>query len=230
MFLEAWCMTDRIRVVLADDHRFFRDGVRLVFNGTTDIEVVGDAATGEEAVTQTEAAQPDVVVMDVSMPGVNGIEATRRILQSVPNVQVVVLTMHEDDDLVFAAMRAGARGYLLKNTSPDELLRAVRAVSNGEAIFGPAIARRMIEYFARPRAVDPKPSFPGLTERERDVLDLIAAGHNNEAIAAQLVLSMKTVRNYVSNIMTKLQVSDRAQAIVRARQAGLGGELLQERP
>ncbi len=215
-------MTTPIRVVLADDHRFFRDGVRLVLDAAPDIEVVGEAATGEEAVAQTEAAQPDVVVMDVSMPGTNGIDATRRILHSLPSLQVLVLTMHEDDDLVFAAMRAGARGYLLKNTSPDELLRAVRAVSNGEAIFGPAIARRMVEYFAHPRALVTEPLFPDLTERERDVLDLIAAGHNNELIAEQLVLSVKTVRNYVSNIMSKLQVADRAQAIVRARQAGFG--------
>ncbi len=215
-------MTRPIRVVLADDHRFFRDGVRLVLDAAPDIEVVGEAETGEEAIARTEAIQPDAVVMDVSMPGVNGIEATRRLLRSQPNLQVLVLTMHEDDDLVFAAMRAGARGYLLKNTSPDELLRAIRAVANGEAIFGPAIARRLVEYFARPRAVIPAPMFPDLTERERDVLDLIAKGQNNEAIAAQLVLSMKTVRNYVSSILSKLQVADRSQAIVRARDAGLG--------
>ena len=152
-------MTRPIRVVLADDHRFFRDGVRLVLDAAPDIEVVGEAETGEEAIARTEATQPDAVVMDVSMPGVNGIEATRRLLRSQPNLQVLVLTMHEDDDLVFAAMRAGARGYLLKNTSPDELLRAIRAVANGEAIFGPAIARRLVEYFARPRAVIPAPMF-----------------------------------------------------------------------
>ncbi|TMF89347.1 MAG: response regulator transcription factor [Chloroflexi bacterium] len=215
-------MTRPIRVVLADDHRFFRDGVRLVLDAAPDIEVVGEAETGEEAIARTEATQPDAVVMDVSMPGVNGIEATRRLLRSQPNLQVLVLTMHEDDDLVFAAMRAGARGYLLKNTSPDELLRAIRAVANGEAIFGPAIARRLVDYFARPLAVIPAPMFPDLTERERDVLDLIAKGQNNEAIAAQLVLSMKTVRNYVSSILSKLQVADRSQAIVRARDAGLG--------
>ena len=215
-------MTRPIRVVLADDHRFFRDGVRLVLDAAPDIEVVGEAETGEEAIARTEAIQADAVVMDVSMPGVNGIEATRRLLRSQPNLQVLVLTMHEDDDLVFAAMRAGARGYLLKNTSPDELLRAIRAVANGEAIFGPAIARRLVEYFARPRSVIPAPMFPDLTERERDVLDLIAKGQKNEAIAAQLVLSMKTVRNYVSSILSKLQVADRSQAIVRARDAGLG--------
>jgi len=215
-------VTRPIRVVLADDHRFFRDGVRLVLDAAPDIEVVGEAETGEEAIARTEAIKPDAIVMDVSMPGVNGIEATRRLLRSQPNLQVLVLTMHEDDDLVFAAMRAGARGYLLKNTSPDELLRAIRAVANGEAIFGPAIARRLVDYFARPLAVIPAPMFPDLTERERDVLDLIAKGQNNEAIAAQLVLSMKTVRNYVSSILSKLQVADRSQAIVRARDAGLG--------
>jgi DNA-binding NarL/FixJ family response regulator len=215
-------MSDAIRVVLADDHQFFRDGVRLVLQAAPDIEVVGEASTGEEAIAQGEATRPDVVVMDVSMPGVNGIEATRRLLQTRPDLNVLVLTMHEDDDMVFAAMRAGARGYLLKNTSPDELLRAIRAVCSGEAIFGRAIARRLVQYFALPRTVVPAPLFPDLTEREREILDLIAAGHSNESIAKQLVLSMKTVRNYVSSILSKLQVADRSQAIVRGREAGLG--------
>ena len=211
-----------IRVVLADDHQFFRDGVRLVVDAASDIEVIGEAASGEEAIRVADATQPDVLVMDVSMPGINGIEATRRVLDAHPDLNVLVLTMHEDDDMVFAAMRAGARGYLLKNTSPDELLRAIRAVCSGEAIFGRAIARRLVQYFALPRSVVPPALFPDLTEREREILDLIAAGHSNESIAEQLVLSMKTVRNYVSSILSKLQVADRGQAIVRARDAGLG--------
>jgi len=213
---------DSIRVVIADDHPIFRDGLRGTFNSAAHTEVVAEAATGEEAVEAAAAHQPDVVVMDLHMPGLNGIEATRRIVHHSPHVGVLVLTMFEDDASVFAAMRAGARGYLLKGADKAEILRALQAVASGEAIFGPAVARRVIEYFAAPQVPGPPLAFPELTEREREVLDLIAQGHNNEAIARQLVLSQKTVRNHVSNIFAKLQVADRAQAIVRARKAGLG--------
>ena len=213
---------DSIRVIIADDHPIFRDGLRGTFNSVAHTEVVAEAATGEEAVEAAAAHQPDVVVMDLHMPGLNGIEATRHIVHHSPHIGVLVLTMFEDDASVFAAMRAGARGYLLKGADKAEILRALQAVASGEAIFGPAIARRVIEYFAAPQAPGPPLAFPELTEREREVLDLIAQGHNNEAIARQLFLSQKTVRNHVSNIFTKLQVADRAQAIVRARKAGLG--------
>ena len=214
---------DTIDIVLADDHRFFRDGVRLLLDGISDIDVVGEATTGEEAAALAESLQPDVVLMDLNMPGGGGIEATRRIVHTSPHVRVLVLTMYEDDDSVFAAMRAGARGYLLKNANPDELVRAIRVVGDGEAIFGPAIARRLMQYFATPRPLVPRQLFPELTDREREILALLAAGRSNEAIAEQLYLSLKTVRNHVSNIFGKLQVADRAQAIVRAREAGLGG-------
>ena len=213
---------ERIRVVLADDHRFFRDGVRLLLDATADTEVVGEAGAGEEVIALAEALQPEVILMDLHMPGVNGIEATRRILHTSPHISVVVLTMYEDDDSIFAAMRAGARGYLLKGADRDELLRAVRAVASGEAIFGPAIARRLMGYFSGPRLSTLWQAFPDLTDREREVLARIAQGQSNAAIAADLYLSPKTVRNHISNIFSKLQVADRAEAIARARQAGLG--------
>jgi DNA-binding NarL/FixJ family response regulator len=213
---------DAIRVLIADDHPIFRDGLRGTFNSVAYTEVVAEAATGEEAVEAAATHQPDVVVMDLHMPGLNGIEATRHIVHHSPHIGVLVLTMFEDDASVFAAMRAGARGYLLKGADKAEILRALHAVASGEAIFGPDIARRVIEYFSAPQVPGPPLAFPELTEREREVLDLIAQGHNNEAIARQLVLSHKTVRNHVSNIFAKLQVADRAQAIVRARKAGLG--------
>jgi DNA-binding NarL/FixJ family response regulator len=162
--------------------------------------------------------------MDLKMPGVNGVEATQRILHTSPHIGVLVLTMFEADESVFAAIRAGARGYLLKDVDQDEVVRAVKAVSHGEAIFSPAIAQRLIHYFAalRPAAADI--AFPELTDREREILQLIAQGHNNTIIAERLLLRTKTVQNHVSNIFSKLQVADRAQAIVRAREAGLGLE------
>jgi DNA-binding NarL/FixJ family response regulator len=210
-----------LSVLVADDHPVFRDGVRALLDSTPELEVVGEAAAGDQAVELATELQPDVVVMDLQMPGLNGIEATREIVARSPHIGVLVLTMFEDDDSVFAAMRAGARGYVLKGSTQEEIVRAVQAVGSGEAIFGPAIARRMIEFFASPRATHP---FPELTDREREVLELVAQGRSNLEIARHFVLSPKTVRNHVSNIFTKLQVADRAQAIVRAREAGLGGE------
>jgi DNA-binding NarL/FixJ family response regulator len=215
---------DPIRVLIADDHPFFRDGLRVLLETTPDTELVGEATDGEEVLVLAAESKPDVILMDLRMPGTGGIEATREILEKTPETGILVVTMVEDDDSVFAAMRAGARGYLLKGADKDEMLLAVRAVARGEAVFGPGIARRMIQYFSAPQqpARTPRSIFPELTDREREILHLIAAGKNNQEIAAGLFLSLKTVRNYVSNIFTKLQVADRAQAIVRAREAGLG--------
>jgi DNA-binding NarL/FixJ family response regulator len=210
-----------LRVLVADDHPLFRQGLRTAIEADDGLEVVGEAETGAEAVEWALELQPDVVVMDVQMPERNGIEATRQIVAQSPHVGVLVLTMFEDDDSVFAAMRAGARGYLLKGSEHDEIVRAIRAVSSGEAIFGPAIATRLMAYFAA-SATGPLQAFPELTPREREVLERIARGQSNAAIAQELVLSQKTVRNHVSNVFTKLQVLDRAQAIVKAREAGLG--------
>jgi len=215
-------VSDSIRVVIADDHPVFRDGLRGILSSADGVEVVAEAGTGEEAVQAAASHQPDVVVMDLHMPDLNGIEATRRILHESPHVGVVVLTMFEDDASVFAAMRAGARGYLLKGADKEEILRAIHAIGSGEAIFGPTIARRVIEYFSAPQVAGPPQAFPELTAREREILDHIAQGLNNDTIARKLYLSPKTVRNHVSNIFAKLQVADRAQAIVRARDAGLG--------
>lgn len=214
---------ERLRILLADDHPLFRDGLKALLASVTDAEVVGEAATGAEAVATALELQPDVVVMDLYMPELNGIEATRRIVETSPHVGVLVLTMNEDDDAVFAAMRAGARGYLLKGSKQAEILHAIQAVGSGEAVFGPAIARRLIEYFSSSPSGPPQ-AFPQLTTREREVLELIAQGESNAAIARRFTLSQKTVRNHVSNIFNKLQVVDRAQAIVKAREAGLGVE------
>jgi len=211
--------TEPIRILLADDHTLFRDGLRALFNSLPDTAVVGEAAAGGEAVELAEHLQPDVILMDIQMPGVNGIEATRKIVQTSPHIGVIVVTMFEDDDSVFAAMRAGARGYVLKGASQEEMLRAIRAVAQGDAQFGTDIAARLMNFFAAPR---PPQIFPELTDREREVLALIAQGHNNSEIARKLVISVKTVRNHVSNIFSKLQVADRAQAIIQAREAGLG--------
>jgi DNA-binding NarL/FixJ family response regulator len=213
-------MEERIRVLIADDHPLFRKGLRGLLESVTGIEVVGEAIDGEEAIALSQHLQPDVILMDIHMPGVNGIEATRRILHVSSSVGVLVLTMYEDDDSVFAAMRAGARGYLLKGVDQEEVLRAINAVSSGEAIFSPSIARRLIHYFSTLEKTV-SPVFPELTEREREVLTLIAQGHTNAAIAEKLVLSPKTVRNHVSTIFSKLQVASRAEAIIRARDAGL---------
>jgi DNA-binding NarL/FixJ family response regulator len=218
-----------LRILLADDHPVFRDGLRALLSSVPDTEVVGEAATGEEAVARTLELQPEVVVMDLHMAELNGIEATRHIVQTSPHVGVLVLTMIEDDDAVFAAMRAGARGYLVKGSQQAEILHAIRAVGVGEAVFGPAIARRLIDYFSS-SPEGPQKAFPQLTAREREVLELIAQGESNSAIARRLTLSQKTVRNHVSNIFTKLQVVDRAQAIVKAREAGLGAQDRRSRP
>ncbi|MEU8271547.1 response regulator transcription factor [Sphaerisporangium sp. NPDC049002] len=212
------------RVLLADDHPVYRDGLSMMLASTGDVDVVGTAADGEEAVALAAELRPHVVVMDLRMPRLDGVKATQRIVTERPETGVLVLTMHEDDESVFAAMLAGARGYLLKGADQTEILRAITAVASGEVIFGPALAGRVTRYFARLVTAQPprEMPFPQLTAREREVLDLIAAGLSNQRIAERLFLAPKTVRNNVSNVFAKLQVADRAQAIVQAREAGLG--------
>jgi DNA-binding NarL/FixJ family response regulator len=219
-----------LRVLIADDHPLFRAGMRALLETVPDVEVIGTASSGAEALALAEQTEPDVVLMDLQMPGpstgsgqaLGGLEATRRIIAACPHIAVLVVTMFEDDYSVFTAMRAGARGYVLKDADEEEVLRAIRAVGHGEAIFSPAIARRLVDFFAAPPSAVPPRAFPQLSPREREVLELIAQGVSNAAIAERLCLSPKTVRNHISNIFSKLQVADRAEAIVRAREAGLG--------
>jgi len=211
-----------LRVVVADDHPLFREGVRTVLGADPAMDVVGEVANGVDAVAIVADLQPDVVIMDLHMPALNGIEATRQIVAASPNVGVLILTMFEDDDSVFAAMKAGARGYLLKEGRPDQIVIGVRAVGGGETIFGAPVAKRIMQFFTQPEGRRAMPAFPQLTDRERDVLERVARGANNESIARELYLSHKTIRNHVSNIFAKLHVADRAEAIVRAREAGLG--------
>ena len=210
-----------IKVLIADDHPMFREGVRSMLRREDSVTLVGEATTGSAAITLAAELQPDVILMDVHMPEVNGIDATRRILQQHPHMRVLVLTMFEDDDSVFAALRAGARGYLLKGADKAEIVRAISGVASGEAIFGPAIAQRLIAFFSAPQAPAPPPVLPELTDREREILVLMTHGLSNQDIADRLVVSLKTVRNNVSNIFSKLEVVDRAQAVLRARDAGL---------
>jgi DNA-binding NarL/FixJ family response regulator len=216
---------DPIRILIADDHPLFRDGLCVLLESVPDMQVIGEATTGNEVLEEAHALQPDLILMDIQMPGINGIEATRRILQTSPHIRVLILTMFEDDESVFAAIRAGARGYLLKGAVQEETLRAIRAVTSGEAIFGPAVAERLIHYFGgtRPTAKSgPAQFFPELTDREYEILTLIAQRKTNADIAARLVLSPKTVRNHVSNILSKLQVADRTEAMHAAWTVGLG--------
>lgn len=215
-------MSAPIRIVIADDHPLFRTGLRALLGSVTDMEVVGEATTGDEAVDLAREEHPEVVVMDLNMPGIGGIGATRRIVEDARGVRVLVMTMHEDDEAVFAALRAGAHGYLLKGALQEETLRAIRAVANGEAILGPVVAARLQGYLTAPPAADPADAFPQLTDREIEVLELLAERRSNAEIAAKLFLSQKTVRNYVSGILAKLQVADRAEARLVARAAGIG--------
>ena len=217
-------MEHTIRVLIADDHGIVREGLRAVLGPEPDMEVVGEAATGKEVVERAAELRPDVILMDIQMPQINGIEATRCIVEANPDVGVVVLTMFEDDDSVFSAMRAGARGYVLKGAPPSQILKVLRAVAGGEAYFGPEIARRLMSFFSQPTPASPAETFPELTSREVEILDLIAQGHSNAKIAARLFVSPKTVGNHISHIFTKLQVADRSHAIIRAREAGLGRE------
>ena len=215
-------MDEPIRILVADDHAGFRSGLDALLATQPDLRIVGNAETGDEAVARALALQPDVVLMDLNMPGIDGIAATRRIVDTSPHIAILVLTMADHDAAVFDALRAGARGYLLKGADRAELTRAIRAVASGEAIFGPDVARRLMAYFAD--APVRAPAFPELSDRELEVLELIARGMSNQHIVDRLVISPKTVRNHISNIFSKLQVRDRAEAVVRAREAGMGGE------
>ncbi|MCK2216299.1 response regulator transcription factor [Actinomadura sp. ATCC 31491] len=209
-----------IRVLLADDHPLFVAGLRAVLDAEPGLEVAAVAVTGEDAVRLAAEHRPDVAVLDVSMPGGDGIAVTARLRAAGLPCRVLILTMYDDDENVVAALRAGAHGYALKGSGGEEIVAAVRAVARGEAVFGAGVAARLLAHFARAAAVAP---FPQLTEREHEVLGLVARGLGNAAIGQRLGLSAKTVRNHVSNILAKLHVADRAAAIVRAREAGLGG-------
>lgn len=211
-----------MRILIVEDHPMFRDGLFKMLETVEGFEVVGEATSGEEAVELAEQLKPNIILMDINLPKLSGIEATKRIVKTIPDIGILILTMYDDDSSVFSAMRAGARGYLLKEANRNEIVRAIQAVSEGEAIFSPAIARRMMFYFEAKMKVTNIDVFPQLTEREREVLDHIAKGKNNAEIANSLGLNQKTVRNHVSNILSKLQASDRAHAIIMAREAGLG--------
>jgi DNA-binding NarL/FixJ family response regulator len=211
-----------IRILVVDDHPVYRDGLRALIERSTDLELAGEAASGGDAVALAETSSPDVILMDIRMPGMSGIDATRRILGARAETRILILTMSEDDDSLFAAMRAGARGYLPKDSDSADLVRAIRAVAGGDVIFGESIATRLQAFFAAGQGRPAAAPFPELTDREDEVLELIARGLANRVIAAQLGISDKTVRNHVANIFNKLQVADRSQAIIRAREAGLG--------
>ena len=210
-----------IRVLIADDHPVVRKGLAALISSLPGFAVVAEAADGMSAVREAQLLRPDAVIMDISMPGVDGVEATKRIRAAAPEVAVLVLTMHDDDETVFSAMQAGALGYLLKGADQEEIEQALRAVVAGRAIFGPAVAERILQHFTAPPKNEP--AFPALTHREREILDLIARGTSNTAIAESLHLSPKTVGNHISSIFAKLSVAGRAEAIVRAREGGLGG-------
>ncbi|WP_179756207.1 response regulator [Kineococcus aurantiacus] len=212
-----------MRLLVVDDHKGFREGLVRLLGSLADVEVLGEAASGEEGLVQAGRLQPDVVLMDLAMPGIGGVEATRRLRESAPHVGVVVLTMSDDDASVFAAVRSGARGYLLKGAPRTEVARAVEAVAAGEALFSAAVAARLVTYFTAAADTPTAEPFPELTDREREVLGLLSRGLPNARIAAELGVSPKTVRNHVSHVFAKLQVADRAQAVARARDAGLGG-------
>jgi DNA-binding NarL/FixJ family response regulator len=211
-----------LRIVIADDQMITRTGLRHLLESAHDLEIVGEATDGAEAIELAANLQPDVILMDLRMPGVNGIEATRRIHRASPHIGILVLTMFEDDTSVFPAIRAGARGYLLKDTDQTELLRAIQTVAGGGVIFSAGIAQRVIQFLTAPQAPIAKQAFDELTQREREILELLARGHTNAEIAEQLQLSPKTVSNNISNVLLKVHVADRAKLMLLALDAGLG--------
>jgi DNA-binding NarL/FixJ family response regulator len=213
---------ETVRVLIADDHPLFRKGLRSLLESEPNIEVIGEARTGDEAIAIADTSHPDVILLDLKMPGRSGFEAARAISAISPHIHILVVTLFQDDESIFSALRAGARGYVLKDTSEEEMLRAIQAVASGEAIFSPGVASRMLGFFASSREELPQDIFSDLTSREREILELIARGMANTTIAERLYITLKTVRNHVSNIYGKLQVADRAQAVIRARDAGLG--------
>jgi len=211
-----------VRVVLADDHPMFRYGLRTVLDDAPEVEVVGEAASGRELLDVVAETQPDVVLTDLGMPDLDGAAATHELLARHPAIAVLVLTMHDEDESVFSALRAGALGYLLKGTDGPALVRAVLAVAQGDAVYGAAVAQRIVAFYSGAHQRYAAQAFPNLTRRERDVLDLLATGARNHEIARRLGLSEKTVRNHVSALLLKLQAPDRTAAAGRARDAGLG--------
>lgn len=213
---------DTIRILIADDQTITRSGLQTLLAASENIEVIGEARDGEEVIKLAASLQPDVILMDLRMPGVNGIEATRRIHRTSPHISILVLTVFEDDTSVFPAIRAGARGYLLKNTEMDELLRAIRTVASGGAIFSPGIAQKVLGYLTAPAPEVSGDIFDELTVREREILELIAKGKTNAEIAAILNLSAKTVSNYISNVLLKVHATDRAKLMLMALEAGMG--------
>lgn len=213
---------ETIRILIADDQTITRSGLRNLLADEAGIEIVGEARNGEEAIDLAVSLQPDVILMDLRMPGVNGIEATRRIHRASPHISMLVLTVFEDDTSVFPAIRAGARGYLLKNTEPDELLRAIRTVATGGAIFSPGIAQKVLGYLTAPTPHPSSDIFDELAPREREILELIAKGKTNSEIASTLTLSPKTVSNYISNVLLKVHATDRAKLMLMALESGMG--------
>lgn len=213
---------EKIRVLIADDQVITRSGLRALLSTAEEVEITGEASNGDEVIAMAEAAQPDVILMDLRMPGVNGIEATRRIHRTSPHIGILILTVFEDDSSVFPAIRAGARGYLLKNTEQEELLRAIRTVDAGGAVFSPGIAQKVLGYLSASQVQPTTSLFDELTDREREILEWIARGKTNAEIASTLNLSVKTVSNYISNILLKLQAADRAKLMLLALEAGMG--------
>lgn len=213
---------DDLRILIADDHPLFRDGIRLMLSTAPDMELIGEATSGDEAVRLAIELQPDVILMDIKMPGINGIEATRQIMQTAPHIRILIVTMFEDDASVFTTMKVGARGYVLKDADKEDMLRAIRSVGRGDAIFSAEIASRLSNLFSSGNLTVPKEQFPALTTREREILHLMVQGASNAEIADLLSLTSKTIANYISNIYSKMQVVDRDEAILRAREAGLG--------
>jgi DNA-binding NarL/FixJ family response regulator len=210
-----------INVLIADDHPLFRKGMRTLLDSMPETAVVGEATTGQEAVDLALALNPDIVLMDLKMPEGGGLWAIGQLTRRMPDARILVVTLFEDDESVFTALKAGARGYVLKDADEGEMMRAIQAVAQGEAIFSPTVASRLMDYFTATRTSRHAEAFPDLTDREREVLALIARGRSNSEIAEELSISLKTVRNHASNIFNKLQVADRTQAAIRARDAGL---------